>query len=204
MHPNAHFAWTDSAELRAFLGGRAFAHIFAQTADGPMVAHAPVVVTPDGDLRFHLARGNRLVAHLDGLTALVSVTGDDAYVSPDWYAKPDQVPTWLYLAVEAEGTVRRLDRDGLIAQVDALSAAMEAPLAPKPVWTRGKMTEGKFEAMLPGIVGFEMTVTTLRGTLKMNQHKSADDIASMVAALREQGREDVAALVERHARKQPA
>jgi transcriptional regulator len=196
MHPNAHFAWTDPAELRAFIAARAFAHIFAQTPDGPMVAHAPVVVTADGNLQFHLARANRLVSHLDGLTALVSVTGDDAYVSPDWYAKPDQVPTWLYRAVEADGTVRRLDRDGLVAQLDALSTAMERPLAPKPVWTRGKMTDGKFEAMLPGIVGFEMRVTALRGTLKMNQHKSVEDIAGMLQGLRAQGREDVVAQIE--------
>ncbi len=196
MHPNAHFAWTDIAAMHAFISERAFAHIFAQTPDGPMVAHAPVVVTADGNLQFHLARANRLVPHLDGLAALVSITGDDAYVSPDWYAKPDQVPTWLYRAVEADGTVRRLDRDGLIAQLDTLSAAMEQPLAPKPVWTRGKMTAGKFEAMLPGIVGFEMKVTALRGTWKMNQHKSAEDIASMVAALRAQGRDDVADLIE--------
>jgi transcriptional regulator len=201
MHPNAHFAWTDIAAMRAFIAARAFAHIFAQTPDGPRVAHAPVAVTAGGDLQFHLARANRLVAHLDGMTALVSVTGDDSYVSPDWYAKPDQVPTWLYLAVEAEGVVRRMDQDELVAQADALSAAMERTLTPKPVWTRAKMTAGKFEAMLPGIVGFEMTVTALRGTLKMNQHKSPEDIASLVAALRDQGRADVAALVEKTARR---
>jgi transcriptional regulator len=201
MHPNAHFAWTDIAAMHAFVSARAFAHIFAHTPDGPMVAHAPVVITAEGNLQFHLARANRLVGHLDGLTALVSITGDDAYVSPDWYAKPDQVPTWLYRAVEADGMVRRLDRDGLIAQLDALSTAMEQPLAPKRVWTRGKMTEGKFEAMLPGIVGFEMQVTALRGTLKVNQHKSPEDIASMAAALRDQGRDDVVALIEEHKRR---
>lgn len=201
MHPNAHFAWTDIAAIRAFVAARAFGHIFAQTPDGPMVAHAPVVVTADGNLQFHLARANRLVPHLDGATALISVAGDDAYVSPDWYTKPDQVPTWLYRAVEADGAVCRLNRDGLIAQLDALSTAMEQPLAPKPVWTRGKMTEGKFEAMLPGIVGFEMQVTAMRGTLKVNQHKSVEDIASMVTALRDQGRDDVVVLIEEHKRR---
>jgi len=204
MHPTATFAWTDTADLRAFVAARAFAHIFAQTPEGPMVAHAPVTLTAAGDLRFHLARGNRLVPHLDGLSALVSVTDDDAYVSPDWYARLDQVPTWLYRAVEADGVVSRLDQSGLVAQLDALSAAMEEPLFPKPAWTRGKMTPGKFDGMLPGIVGFELKVTALRGTLKMNQHKPADDIASLAAALRAQGRDDVATLVELHARRSPA
>ena len=47
---------------------------------------------------------------------------------------------------QIDGTIL-LDRDGLIVQLDALSMAMEQPLAPKPVWTRGKMTAGKFEAI---------------------------------------------------------
>jgi transcriptional regulator len=199
MHPNAAFAWTDTAAMRAFVSERAFAHIFAQTPDGPMVAHAPVAVTAGGDLQFHLARANRLVPHLDGLIALASVLGDDSYVSPDWYARPNQVPTWLYRAVEAEGPVRRMSRDELVAQLDAMSAAMEAGLAPKPAWTRGKMANGTFEAMLPGIVGFEMKAGALRGTLKLNQHKPPEDIAGMVEALRALGREDVVALVEEQA-----
>jgi transcriptional regulator len=196
MHPNPHFAWTDAAAMRAFVAERPFAHIFAETSDGPMVAHAPVIVTPGGDLQFHLARANRLVPHLDGATALVSVVADDAYVSPDWYSRPNQVPTWLYRAVEADGTVRRMSRDELVALLDDLSAAMEAGLAPKPAWTRAKMAEGTFEALLPGIVGFEVKVTALRGTLKFNQHKPPEDIAGMIEGLRAQGREDVIALVE--------
>ncbi|HTJ65382.1 MAG TPA: FMN-binding negative transcriptional regulator [Alphaproteobacteria bacterium] len=199
MHPNAAFGWTDEAAMWAFVSERAFAHIFAQTPDGPMVAHAPVVVTTAGNLQFHLARANRLVPHLDGLTTLAGVLGDDCYVSPDWYARPNQVPTWLYRAVEAEGPVRRMSRDELVAQLDALSATMEAGLAPKPAWTRAKMADGTFEAMLPGIVGFEMKVTALRGTLKFNQHKLPEDIAGMVAALRAQGRDDVVGLVEEQA-----
>jgi transcriptional regulator len=197
MHPNAHFAWTDTAAMRAFVAERAFAHIFAQTPDGPMVAHAPVIVTPAGDLQFHLARANRLVPHLDRAMALASVVADDAYVSPDWYAHPNQVPTWLYRAVEVEGTVRRMSRDELVMLLDALSSTMEAWLTPKPAWTRAKMAEGTFEAMLPGIVGFEMQVMALRGTFKFNQHKPPEDIAGMVDGLRRQGREDVIALVEK-------
>ena len=34
---------------------------------------------------------------------LLRVNGADAYVSPDWYVSPDQVPTWLYQAVHLTG-----------------------------------------------------------------------------------------------------
>ena len=52
-------------------------------------------------VHFHVARGNPLAALAKkGGPWLIAVAGHDAYVSPDWYATSDQVPTWLYEAVE--------------------------------------------------------------------------------------------------------
>ena len=66
------------------------------------------------------------------------------------------MPTWNYLAVEAEGPLRRLDEAELTALLDELGAAHEARLAPKPPWTRAKMSAGRFEAMLKAIIGYEL------------------------------------------------
>jgi transcriptional regulator len=195
MHPNSAFLWDDRAELLDFVSEHAFAHLFISIDHAPLVAHVPVVVVGD-HVQFHLAKQNRLVAHLDGATALVSVAGANCYISPDWYALPSQVPTWLYRAVEIEGVVRRLDDTGLIAQVDALTEQMEAKLTPKPIWTRAKMTEGRFAAMLPGIVGFELKINALRGTKKLNQHKPQADIDAMLIGLRSNGENQVAGLVQ--------
>lgn len=181
--------------MRAFVAARGFAHIFAMTAEGPMVAHAPVVVTEGGALRFHLARSNRICRYLDGLPALASVAGPDAYVSPDWYVAEDQVPTWNYVAVEAEGVAHMLDQPALVEQLDTLSATHEAALAPKPAWTRAKMSAGRFEAMLPAIICFEIRVLRWRGTRKFSQNKPAGDRASLATALDASGRRDMAALV---------
>lgn len=195
MHPNRRFHWDDREALLAFVAGVSFAHIFAATPDGPRVAHAPVVVTREGNLRFHLARSNGLGRHLDGARAVVSIATPDAYISPDWYGSDDQVPTWNYLAVEAEGPVRRLAETDLVALLDDLSAAHEARLLPKPPWTRAKITPGRFEAMLPAIHAFELTVETLRGTDKMGQNKSAAEIEGAAAGLDGIRRGDVAALM---------
>lgn len=171
MHPNRRFAWTDREEMLAFIADISFCTICVA---GPAVAHAPVVVTAPDRLRFHLARSNRSVAAMEGDTAraLVSCLGADAYVSPDWYGTADQVPTWNYLAVEAEGPLRRLDEDELAGLLDDLSAAHEARLAPKPAWTRGKMDPARFTGLTKAIVGFELTIEELRGTRKLGQNKS--------------------------------
>ena len=168
MHPNRSFDWSDRQAMLAFIGDIAFCTVCAV---GPAVVHAPIVVTGEDRLRFHVSRSNRAVAALDAGRALISCLGPDAYISPDWYGTPDQVPTWNYVAVEAEGPLRRLDEDELTALLDDLSADHERRLAPKPEWTRGKMSPGRFEAMLKAIVGYELTIEALRGTRKLGQNK---------------------------------
>jgi transcriptional regulator len=171
MHPNRAFAWKDRAAMLAFVADIAFCTI---VVDGSALVHAPVIVSGADRILFHVSRGNRAAA-LDPRRAILSCLGPDAYVSPDWYGTPDQVPTWNYLAVEAEGPLRRLDEAELAGLLDALGAAHEARLAPKPEWTRAKMTAGRFEAMLRAIIGYELRVETLRGTRKLGQTKTLEE-----------------------------
>ena len=74
----------------------------------------------------------------DGQTPwLLTVNGPHAYVSPHWYASPDQVPTWLYQTVHLTGPARNMSGEELAQNLDALSAKFEAWLAPKPAWSVG-------------------------------------------------------------------
>lgn len=171
MHPSPAFQWKDRAALRAFAREIGFAQVFANTPDGPHVAHVPFVFLDDDRIGFHLARSNALTPHLENCAMLCVINGDDAYISPDWYQMDDQVPTWNYQALELRGTVRVMSSDELIAQVDALSAEQESRLLPKTMWTRDKMKAGYFDAMLGAITGFEMTITDWQGTAKLGQNK---------------------------------
>ena len=195
MHPNAAFRWEDRGAMRAFVADQAFGQIFAATPDGPRVAHLPIVWHNADHLRFHIARGNGLTRHLDGCTALFVVNGPDAYVSPDWYGSDNQVPTWNYVAVELEGSVRKLSDEELTAQLDALSHDQEARLAPKRPWTRDKMDTGYFDKLTRGIIGFELRVTAWRGTVKLGQNKDAQARANVANALEAEGRRAVAHLM---------
>lgn len=184
MHPARLFHQTDDAALAALVAESGLALIVGVAHGRPVIAHAPVLLE-GRRLRFHLSRGNALTPVLAaaGASALVVVTGPDAYVSPDWYGLDDQVPTWNYLSVEMEGPVAALDDAAAASLLDGLSARFEAPLAPKPPWTRHKMTPGRFEAMLGGIVAFEMAVARFEGTWKLSQNKPAGAIAGAAAAL---------------------
>ncbi|MDO8411143.1 MAG: FMN-binding negative transcriptional regulator [Phenylobacterium sp.] len=187
MHPAAPFRAGDADVVLAHLAAHPLMALFAVCEAGLRVAHAPVIVRQDGEgvvLDFHLSRHNALTAAFGGGAAALAVSqGPDAYVSPDWYAQADQVPTWNYLTVEAEGGVTPLDEAALVALLDDLSAQEEARLAPKIPWTRHKMSPGRFEAMLAGIQGFRLRPHRLEGTFKLSQNKAADERARVAAAL---------------------
>ena len=195
MHPNAAFRTENRALMEALVDEIGFGMIFAATPDGPRVAHTPLLWTGDGALQFHLARGNALTRHLDGATALAVVNGPDAYVSPRWYADAEQVPTWNYVCVEMEGRVRRMDRDGLRALLETLSARNEARLVHGAPWTMDTMPQAKLSPMLDAIVGFELEVQAWRPTLKLSQNKGADERERVAQGLEAEGSPAIAQLM---------
>lgn len=196
MHPNPKFRWEKADEMRAFVQQASFAQIIIAAEGRPLTAQAPVVIAPDGSVRFHLARANPLVPLLDDASVLVSVTGRHFYVSPDWYGTDDQVPTWNYCLVEIEGVARRLEEPDLRELLDQLSAAQEVQLAPKPAWTAAKMDHDKLSMMLRAIVGFTVDAPVFSGRMKMSQNKSEAERRGTIAALRTLGRHQDADAIE--------
>jgi len=183
MHPDPAFAWDDAVAIRAFVADMAFAHLFVAGPRGVAVVHAPMLLVGTDRLQFHLPHRNRAAPLIAGATLIASFAGPQGYVSPDWYGLDDQVPTWNYRAVEAEGHAVPIDRAGLVAHLDALSEVHERRLSPKPVWTRAKIDPARFDAMLPAIAGYELTVTTWRGTVKLGQNKPARAVDGVIANL---------------------
>ncbi|KCZ89494.1 FMN-binding negative transcriptional regulator [Hyphomonas johnsonii] len=202
MHPARHFLDTRIQTLVARARAHPFALVCASDGTHVHAAHAPVLLDETDDLpvlRFHLSAGNAVTAALlAGNRSLVVFTGDHAYVSPDWYGLPDQVGTWNYLSVEAEGPVTHLDKAGSTRLLDDLSDLFESGLAPKPAWTRARMTPGRFDAMLPGIRAFSLVPSRFEGITKLSQNKPQSAQDGVIAALSER---DEGIAIANHMRK---
>ena len=187
MHPAPIYRQTDELALLAELERQPFCLIAASVAGRPMIAHAPVIqARAEGRLclEFHLSARNPMAEALaDGFDAIIVSLGPDAYVSPDWYGQPDTVPTWDYVSVEAEGRVTQMGSNDTLGQLTALTAMMEAPLAPKPPWTLDKVSAPRMEALRRGLVGGRMRIDRLEGTFKLSQDKDAAAQAGVLAAL---------------------
>jgi transcriptional regulator len=191
---------TADEDAWAFVAKRGFGTLIAVDGRRPTAVHVPFLVDRSKvgpRIELHVARANPIHSVI-GMApgVLLTVTGPDAYISPDWYVSAEQVPTWNYVAVHLSGTARALDGAAAEDHVTRLSGAFEERLKPKAPWKMEKVSRARMEAMLRAIVVIEIAVTGLEATRKLAQHKTKEDQAAVARMLSWQGDWNAAAIAE--------
>jgi transcriptional regulator len=183
----------EESRALAFAAERGFGVIVAADERGPRGSHVPFIIARRETgviVQIHLTARNPLVELADGVRRfLLIVSGDDAYVSNDWYASRDNVSTWLYEAVHLSGVAHLREHDESRGHGDALLAVSEARL-PKQPWDLEQMEPTKRETMLASIRVIDLVVDQIEGQSKLNQHKSDEDhvaVAKQLARAEETG-----------------
>ncbi|WP_199433882.1 FMN-binding negative transcriptional regulator [Qaidamihabitans albus] len=167
---------TDDAEWRDWLAGHDFGHLVAagRGRDLPVVQPTHFVYDGAAAVWLHLARANPIWPLLEeNPHALLTVTGDYAYVPAGWNAAPGtdpakRVPTSYYASVQLECTARVIDDPGRKAALLTRQLAhFEEPGTRVPVRTGDEEDRRR----LPGIRGVELTVTGVRAKFKFGGNK---------------------------------
>lgn len=197
------FAETRPDVLFALIRAHPFGLLVSTGPDGPLVSPVPFTLAADqgerGTLRAHVARANpHWRALADRPEALALFQGPEAYVTPSWYSSKREtgkvVPTWNYVMVEARGRAAAVeDPVWLRAQVEALTAAMEAP-RPEP-WAVADAPERFVASQLRGIVGIELPIAAIAGKWKLSQNRPAADRRGVAEGFAGQGDAVMAGLV---------
>jgi transcriptional regulator len=181
--------------LQAIMRAHPLATLVVTGDSGVIANHVPMVAlaepTPLGSLRGHIARANPLwKEYRGGSEALAIFHGPQAYISPNLYATKQQtgevVPTWNYAVVHARGPLQFThDAEWLRALVVGLTDTHEAS-QPRP-WQVGDAPGEFTQAMLGLIVGFELTITSLVGKLKLSQNRTDEDRRGVWSGLKAAG-----------------
>lgn len=179
MHPVPVFRWDDQIAMLSLVAERGFATLVDSSL---RVAQAPLFVDADKNIYLHLARINPIAQVLPTRVVAV-VTGDDAYISPDWYVTADQTPTWNYESVEIEGELTATDDAQLVRILEGLIAKHESWVIGKKPWDISKMSSHALEMFLSRIVGVKLSYESVRGTQKLLQDKTIEDRDSVVKQL---------------------
>lgn len=142
-------------------------------------------------LRGHIARANGQWSDLAGdAQALVTFTGANAYISPNWYASKSEthrvVPTWNYEVVHVYGTISYSHNAAtLLDIIGALTDRQEADSATP--WSVREAPEEYIDTLVKSIVAFEVAISRIEAKRKLCQHYSQADRWGAIAGLRERG-----------------
>jgi transcriptional regulator len=206
MYTPSYFNDADLASLHRQIDGTRLATLVTFDENGLQASHVPLLLDPaqgtHGVLTGHLAKANLQWKTLAlGTEVLVIFQGPDAYVSPSFYAAKAEhgkvVPTWNYLAVHAYGRAEVFtDPERLLGVVSGLTDKHEAARA-EP-WAVSDAPDDYIQKMLNGIVGFAIPIERLEGKRKLNQNRSAEDIAGVskgLTASQDQNDQEIARLM---------
>ncbi|MET3903393.1 FMN-binding negative transcriptional regulator [Paenarthrobacter sp. 4246] len=203
MYTPAHFAPSPEA-VESLLQHTGAANLVTMTGDGLLATLLPFVYEPSigghGALHAHMARNNAQWSSAATGEALMIVQGNDAYISPSWYASKAEhgrvVPTWNYSTAHVYGElVIHDDADWLGRHVRRLSNQHEAGM-PKP-WTVDEAPKRFIAGQLKAIVGVELVITRVEAKTKLSQNRTPADVDGVIAGLRARGDSASAADVER-------
>ena len=192
MYVPQHFSESDTNKLQQTIREIGLGLLIVADNAGIDANHVPFHLCCDpgselGTLQCHVARSNpvwqRLLA---GASARVVFQGPDAYVSPSWCPGKAEngraVPTWNYLAVHAEGSVRVIEDAGWLKQhVRNLTDQHESGRL-KP-WSVDDAPTDYIERMIQAVVGLEISIQALTGKLKASQNQPERNKAGVIAGL---------------------
>lgn len=202
MYLPPHFAETDPAAIAATIAAAPLACIVAQTSDGLMANHIPVLAAPDGTLIGHVALANDMHRQITPETPVLAIfRATDAYVSPAYYpSKADHhrhVPTWNYDVVHIHGRLTfQHDDHAKRAAVALLTRDHERRANPAAPWRMSDAPGDYIAAMLAAIVAFRLQPDRIIAKAKLSQNREARDHAGAVAGLRAQGHDRMADRME--------
>ena len=192
MYIPPHFEEADPEHIAGLIAAAPLATIVAQTADGLVANHIPLIAAP-GALIGHVARANdmhRLLA--EGQEVLAIFRGVEGYVSPNYYpSKPEHhrhVPTWNYEVAHLHGTIAfQHDDKAKRAAVGLLTRAQERRLNGDAAWRMADAPADYMARMLDGIVAFRITVTRVLAKAKLSQNRDARDRQGAIDGLSADG-----------------
>jgi transcriptional regulator len=172
MYIQKHFLQTDQQDIIQFMQKYSFATVVSCDGDKPAATHLPVLVREENDeliILSHFAKANQHWETILDKPVLVIFSQPNAYISPRFYEKEENVPTWNYIAVHAIGHATLItDEPGILKLMDDTILKYEGDYLQQ--WNG--LSEDFKVKMLKGIVAFKITVTELEAKNKLSQNRT--------------------------------
>ena len=186
MYVPKHFEITDETEISKFIEANSFGQLISLIDTEIVSTHIPFLFDAESRvLLAHMAKAKPQWQQIQEQKVLVTLQGEHAYISPCWYESAG-VPTWNYQAVHIRGIAESFtDPKKIKRVVDKLTEQNESSY-PDP-WQSDYAA-----SMLRGIIGIEISITSIQCKFKLSQNRSVQDQSNVQKQLTDRGHEALA------------
>jgi len=169
------FKLEDQNKILDYIREYPFATLITANNNSPVATHVPFILEQKNDkwyLLGHMAKANPQWQLLENNRALIIFQEPHAYISPSYYEKEENVPTWNYIAVHVYGKTQLLLEDS-----DAIN------ILEKTIGVFDKNYQTQWESLrkeykyrlLKGMVAFQIEIEEWQGKEKLSQNKSISE-----------------------------
>lgn len=188
MRHTPHYLLTDPAEVKRLIRAHPWMTYVSPASTGLVSSHyATLLEETDDDsisLVSHFGRPDEVAHELGRHEMLVIVQGPHGYISPNWYAEGDFVPTWNHVTAHLHGTPEILSDEENFRILGDLVDHFEQRM-PTPVSL--DLDEEKARRIARGTVGLRIRVTRFDARAKLSQNKSPEVRSAIIGALSADG-----------------
>lgn len=163
--------------------------LVANTPEGLVAAHLPLILKGDEYLIGHIAKDNNMSSLIERDQEVMCIfRGDDAYVSAKDYpqkdAKNKKVPTWNYQAIHVYGTIRFYnDKRSRLAATGFLTKQIEREVHGEEAWRMADAPLDYIMEQIEEITAFDVTITKVLAKSKIGQNDTKDEFITVIENL---------------------
>jgi len=194
MYRPEQFDENDPDVITRLMADFPLATIVAQTKEGLVAHHIPLLLEQDHHLIGHIAKANTLHEDLeDGAEVLVIFRAEDAYISPNYYptkaSDHRHVPTWNYQVMHCYGTIN-FDHSvkTKTAIVGKLTKHFEHRHFSEKPWRMADAPADYMAGMLEQIVAFRISIDRYLAKSKLSQNRKTVDYDRVTTMMKETGK----------------
>jgi transcriptional regulator len=187
MRKTPRYTTNDEAEVKRLIRENPWATYVSNTSNGLIASHYPTLLEDDAEgisIVTHFGRPDDELHEVPEHEMLVIVQGAHGYISPNWYAQDDFIPTWNHVTAHLYGVPEVLSDEENFAVLGKLVDHFEGRM-PHPVSL--DQDEETARRMAKGTIGLRVRVTRVDARLKLSQNKSDEVRETIIDALHGDG-----------------
>lgn len=205
MYIPKYFEIEDRQKIEELLKKHNFASLVSSGGGRPFCTHLPFLYDAKNNCLFgHIAASNPHCQMLkENKEVLAVFNGPHSYISPEWYANENNVPTWNYIAIHVYGSLEFISNENEVDQI-LRDITESSELANGTNWQYDSVPMTFKKSLFKAIKAFKIEIESVEGKAKMSQNRDPEDVRKLIEKLAEAGNDEIAMLISYFSNTEPS